>query len=63
MKHGKIYLIDGKNLRFGYYHKIEVSDNKNIKVYHTEESLNNIEKATRKEIEKIIKKSNLMCER
>ena len=36
---------------------------KNIKVYHTDISLDKINKANEKELEKIIKKSNLMCER
>lgn len=56
-------LIDGKNASFGYYHKLDIDPNKSIKVYHTDISLNKIKKANEKELEKIIKRSNLMCER
>lgn len=56
-------LIDGQKEPFGYQHILEIDKNKNIKVYHTNISLKKIKKANEKELEKIIKKSNLMCER
>ncbi len=56
-------LIDDKTTSFGYYHKLDIDPNKSIKVYHTDISLNKIKKANEKELEEIIKKSNLMCER
>ena len=56
-------LIDGKNVSFGYYHKLDIDDKKQVKVYHTSISLNKIKKANEKELENIINKSNLMCER
>ena len=56
-------LIDGKNLSFGYYHKLDIDKAKKVKVYHTDTSLDQIKNANKKELEEIIKKSNLMCER
>lgn len=56
-------LIDGQKESFGYRHILEIDKGKNIKVYHTDISLDKINKANEKELEKIIKKSNLMCER
>lgn len=56
-------LIDGQKESFGYRHILEIDKSKNIKVYHTDISLDKINKANEKELEKIIKKSNLMCER
>ncbi len=56
-------LIDGKKESFDYQHILDINKNKRVKVYHTDVSLDKIKKANKKELEKIIKKSNLMCER
>ena len=56
-------LIDGKKESFGYQHILDIDKDKRVKVYHTDISLDKIKKANQKELEEIIKKSNLMCER
>ena len=55
--------INGQKESFGYQHILNIDTNKTIKVYHTNISLDKIKKANKKELEKIIKKSNLMCEK
>ena len=56
-------LLDGKEESFGYQLTLPVEKSKKIKVYHTDISLNKIEKSNESELEEIIKKSHLMCER
>ncbi len=56
-------LLDGKEESFGYQLTLPVEKDKKIKVYHTDISLKKIEKSNESELEDIIKKSNLMCER
>ena len=56
-------LLDGKEESFGYQLTLPVEKDKKIKVYHTDLSLKKIEKSNESELEDIIKKSNLMCER
>lgn len=58
-----VKLIDGKKESFGYQHILDIDKDKRVKVYHTDISLDKIKKANQKELEEIIKKSNLMCER
>ncbi len=47
-------LIDGQKESFGYQHILEIDKSKNIKVYYTDISLDKINKASEKELEKII---------
>lgn len=56
-------LISGQKESFGYQHILDIDISKAIKVYHTDTSLDKIEKANKKELDKIIKKSVLMCEK
>lgn len=55
--------INGEKESFGYQHILDIDKDKKVKVYHTNISLDKIKKAKQKELEEIIKKSNLMCER
>ena len=53
--------LEGKKVPFATGDTIEVSTSK-IKVYYTDYSIKKVEKATKNELENIIKKSYLMCE-
>ena len=55
-------LLEGKKVQFGSHHKLDIN-NENIKVYYTNSSINEIEKADKETLKKIIKNSYLMCER
>ena len=58
-----VKLIDGEKESFGYQHILNTNKDKKVKVYHTDIALEKIKKANKKELEEIIRKSNLMCER
>lgn len=53
--------LEGKKVPFATGDTIQVSASK-IKVYYTDYSIKKVEKATKNELENIIKKSYLMCE-
>ena len=55
-------LLDGKEITFQGFHYLEL-DNKNVKVYYTDERINKLKRITDKdEIKEIIRKSYLMCQ-
>ena len=53
-------LLDKQEVQFGAVYNLDIED-KNVKVYYTDKSIKEIEKATNKEIENIIKNSYLIC--
>ena len=54
-------LLEGKKVPFGSIENIKAPTS-NIKVYYTDYSIKKVEKATKNELENIIKKSYLICE-
>lgn len=54
-------LLDNKVVKFNSFNYIDINS-KNIEVYYTNSSIKKIEKANKKELNDIIKKSYLMCE-
>ena len=54
-------LLENKELQFGAVYNLDIKK-ENIKVYYTDKSIKEIEKADVSEIQKIVKKSYLVCE-
>jgi len=54
-------LLENKELQFGTVYNLDIKK-ENIKVYYTDKSIKEIEKADVSEIQKIVKKSYLVCE-
>ena len=55
-------LLEGKEVQYGYRHTLDIK-NENIKVYYTDWSIKEVEKADAETLKNIIKNSYLMCER